>query len=67
MKAAIYALVFGLLAMGTAALAAQGAGVTSLQPVWMFSGALGGAILGAVLGGIRDIIAAIEKTKTDQP
>lgn len=66
MKAVIYAIVLGIVATGAAGLAAQGAGVTNLQPVWMFSGAVWGALLGAVLGGVRDIIAAIEKAKSDR-
>jgi hypothetical protein len=62
----ILALVLGLVGAGLGAVAASGAGVTSLQPVWALSGGGWFAILGAVLGGSRDIVRAIEQTRDRQ-
>ena len=60
MRGWIMTLVLGLVGAGLGAVAASGAGVTSLQPVWALSGGAWFGILGAVLGGTGDIVRAIE-------
>jgi hypothetical protein len=63
MRAIPMALGLGVAGAIAGLLVASGSGVTSLQPVWAFSGAAWFAILGATIGGVAEIVEAIKQSK----